>query len=94
MPKTLWRLQDAKARFSAVVDAALNGEAQLVTRRGKDAVVVLAASEYERLRHGERARAPGFIDHLLAMPRSRVASNRSKASPVRPVVKLRDVVFE
>ena len=34
-PKTLWRLQDAKAQFSAVVDAALHGEAQLVTRRGK-----------------------------------------------------------
>ncbi len=87
-----WRLQDAKAQFSAVVDAALTGEAQVVTRRGKRAVVVLAATEYERLRQGERARAPGFIDHLLAVPRTpargRVAAER------RPAVALRDVVLD
>jgi antitoxin Phd len=92
MHKTSWRLQDAKTQFSAVVDAALNGEAQLVTRRGKNAVVVLAASEYERLRHGERALAPGFIDHLLSMPRAGTAARG--AQPPWPGVELRDVVFE
>ena len=30
-----WQLQDAKNRFSAVVDAALTGHPQRVTRRGK-----------------------------------------------------------
>ena len=65
-----WRLQDAKAQFSAVVDAALNGQAQHVTRRGKRAVVVVSEAEYLRLQHGARAAAPGFIEHLLAMPRS------------------------
>ena len=90
MHKVAWRLQDAKAQFSAVVDAALNGEAQLVTRRGKRAVVVLSADEYERLRRGERAQAPGFIDHLLAMPKA--APHRADAG--RPAIKLRDVVFE
>ena len=49
---TTWQLQDAKNRFSAVVDAALAGEPQQVTRRGKPAVVVLAVSEYERLCRG------------------------------------------
>ena len=88
MHKTSWRLQDAKAQFSAVVEAAMNGEAQLVTRRGKRAVVVVAASEYERLRQGERAQAPGFIDHLLSMPRA------GPAVAGRPAIKLRDVVFE
>ena len=46
-----WPLQDAKNRFSAVVNAAMAGIPQQVTRRGKPAVVVLAAEEYERLRH-------------------------------------------
>ena len=87
-----WRLQDAKAQFSAVVDAALNGEAQLVTRRGKRAVVVLAATEYERLRQGERAKAPGFIDHLLAVPRT-LGRLRAPAER-RPAVALRDVVLD
>ena len=63
-----WPLQDAKNRFSAVVDAALAGNPQQVTRRGKPVVVVLAVDEYERLRHMEKAAAPSFADLLLAMP--------------------------
>ena len=46
---TTWKLRDAEKRFSSVVDAALAGEAQVVTRAGKPAVVVLSADEYERL---------------------------------------------
>ena len=38
----MWTLQDAKNRFSAVVEAALAGTPQEVTRRGKPAVVVVA----------------------------------------------------
>ena len=64
-----WALQDAKNRFSAVVNAAIEGTPQRVTRRGKPAVVVIAAEEYERLRHLEKAKAPGFPELLLAMPR-------------------------
>ena len=65
---TEWPLQDAKNRFSAVVDAAVAGDPQRVTWRGKPAVVVLAVEEYERLRHLEKAMAPAFSDLLLAMP--------------------------
>ena len=42
---TDWPLQDAKNRFSAVVDAALAGDPQRVTRRGRPAVVVLAVED-------------------------------------------------
>ena len=65
---TEWQLQDAKNRFSAVVDAALERGPQCVTRRGKPAVVVLAVEEYERLRRAEKADAPTFVEMLLAMP--------------------------
>jgi prevent-host-death family protein len=44
-----WTLQDAKARFSALVGEALSGVPQRVTRHGKDAVVVVRASDYDRL---------------------------------------------
>jgi antitoxin Phd len=64
-----WSLREARDRFSAVVDAAAAGDPQLVTRRGKPAVVVLAADEYERLCHLEKASAPTFADLLLAIPR-------------------------
>ena len=63
-----WSLQEAKNRFSAVVDAALAGEAQRVSRRGRPAVVVLSAAEYERLRGCDREDAPGFNELWLAMP--------------------------
>ena len=37
-----WPLQDAKAQFSEVVQRALDGEPQVVSRHGKDAVVILS----------------------------------------------------
>lgn len=64
-----WTLQDAKNRFSAVVNAALEGEPQTVTRRGVPAVVVLAVDDYRRLCQAEKASAPSFIDHLLDIPK-------------------------
>jgi antitoxin Phd len=68
VPRSTWSLQDAKNKFSRVVDAAREAP-QTVTKHGKPAVVVLDADEYERLRRSERAAAPTFTDHLLAMPR-------------------------
>jgi len=62
-----WSVQDAKNRFSEVVEAARK-EPQTVTKHGKPTVVVIAADEYERLRRLERLKAPTFADHLLAMP--------------------------
>jgi len=67
MASRSWSLQDAKNRFSEVVEAARRGP-QTVTKHGKPAVVVVDVVEYERLRRFERARAPSFADLLLAMP--------------------------
>jgi prevent-host-death family protein len=44
-----WKLQDAKARFSELVRRAQTEGPQRVTVRGRDAVVVIAAEELERL---------------------------------------------
>ncbi len=66
-----WILQDAKNKFSAVVQAALAGVPQMVTRRGKPAVVMLAVEEYERLLLLERATAPTLPNLLLAIPTGR-----------------------
>ena len=43
-----WQLQDAKNRFSEVVDRALREGPQAVTRRGKEVVVVVSAEEFRR----------------------------------------------
>ena len=65
---TEWPLQDAKNKFSAVVNAAMAGEPQRVTRRGQPTVVVLAAEEYDRLCRLERSHAPTLGELLLEIP--------------------------
>src|SRR5512145_1714697 len=45
-----WRLQDAKARFSELVRQAQQKGPQRVTVHGKDAVVVVDAVEWDRLK--------------------------------------------
>ena len=63
-----WSSRDAKNRCSALVDTAIAGCPQRMTRRGKPAVVVLVSEEYERLRHLEKMKAQAFADLLLAIP--------------------------
>ena len=63
-----WPLQDAKNKFSELVNAALAGEPQKVTRRGRPAVVVVSVEEYERLRLLEKAQSPGLAALLLEIP--------------------------
>ena len=73
-----WQLQEAKQRFSEVVRRALEDGPQVVTRRGEEAVVVVSAKEYARLR-GDR---PDFAAFLLAAPDLGVLDlERSKDMP-------------
>ncbi|MDH4317139.1 MAG: type II toxin-antitoxin system Phd/YefM family antitoxin [Desulfobulbaceae bacterium] len=44
-----WQLQDAKNKFSKLVDNAQHKGPQIVTKHGKDAVVVLSIDEYQKL---------------------------------------------
>jgi antitoxin Phd len=67
MGRQIWSVQDAKNRFSEVVEAARR-KPQTVTKHGKAAVVVVAADEYERLRKLEHLKAPTFAELLLAIP--------------------------
>ncbi len=69
MPPSAWRLQDAKNHFSRVVEEALHGVPQHVTRRGREVVVIVAADEYERLEEYKAASMPRFVEHLLALPK-------------------------
>lgn len=85
MASPTWSVQDAKNRFSEVVEAAQR-KPQTVTKHGKPAVVVVAADEYERLRTLQRLKAPSFAEMLLAMPQGEVEFERLKTKP-------RDVTF-
>jgi prevent-host-death family protein len=54
-------LNEARSQFSKLIDRALAGEPQRVTRHGKDAVVIVSESEWERRPQS----APTLIDLIL-----------------------------
>lgn len=43
-----WSVADAKSHLSEVIDRALHDGPQTITRRGRDAVVVVSAEEWAR----------------------------------------------
>ncbi len=43
-----WQLQDAKNKFSEVVETSINSGPQIISRRGKDTAVVISFKEYQR----------------------------------------------
>ena len=59
-----WPLQDAKNRFSEVVQRARREGPQTVTLRGERAAVVLSAADYDALGRDR----PSLVDHLLSGP--------------------------
>ena len=57
-----WPLQDAKARFSELVDTAIKKGPQIVTRRGVETVVVVPIEEWRRVTSSNR---PDIIKLLV-----------------------------
>lgn len=45
----IWQLQDAKSKFSELVNQALTRGTQIITRHGKNTVVVMSFTDYEKL---------------------------------------------
>jgi prevent-host-death family protein len=62
-----WQLQEAKNKFSEVVERALHEGPQMITRHGKPAVVVSSVEDYEK-NHPKPEK--DFVDFLLSMPKS------------------------
>ena len=58
-----WAVQDAKARFSELLETCLREGPQLVTKRGTDAAVLLPVSDWRRLQGAAR---PTLKDLLLS----------------------------
>lgn len=69
-----WQVQEAKARFSELVDRTLKEGPQTVTRHGKTVAVLVAAKEYRRLRSGGKS----LKELLVAAPLEGVRITRSR----------------
>lgn len=59
-----WQLQHAKQQFSEVVRRAHDDGPQVVSRHGRDTVVILSIEDYERL----RGRRRDFKQFLASAP--------------------------
>jgi antitoxin Phd len=44
-----WQVQEARARLSSLIDEALAGRPQRISRRGKQIAVIISAADYDRL---------------------------------------------
>ena len=49
MNDKVWQLQEAKNRFSELVNKALDEGPQVVTRRGEEVVVIVSNDDYKKL---------------------------------------------
>lgn len=58
-----WPVQDAKARFSELLETCLRDGPQIVSKRGADAAVLVPLKDWERL---QRSAKPTLKELLLA----------------------------
>jgi prevent-host-death family protein len=60
-----WQVQDAKTRFSEVIERARTEGPQTITRHGRERAVVLSVEDYRAL----AAHRPDFRAYLLGGPK-------------------------
>lgn len=70
----IWQLQEAKNKFSEVVDAALKNGPQVITKRGVETAIVLSYAEYRKLQLAQQPLSSFFrqsplVDHELDLTR-------------------------
>ena len=80
MKKNRWQLQEAKNQLSQVVENALTVQPQIITRHGKDAVVVVSYSEWSQPSRRRRR----LVDVLRECPLQDFEIPRDRDFP-RPV---------
>jgi prevent-host-death family protein len=79
--KRVWQLQEAKNKFSEVVEEALSQGPQVITRRGVEAVVVLSYAEYRKLLASQKKLSEFFHQSPLVGIDLDLARDRSDVRP-------------
>ncbi len=78
-----WPVQDAKARFSELLDTCLRDGPQVVTRRGAETAVLVAAREWRRLSGAAMPTLKSLLlaDHARIDPPEIARGARRRRSP-------------
>ena len=80
-----WQVQEAKNRFSEMIERAQSDGPQIITRHGRPVAKVVAAGTGQGAAQGAMA-ADGFASYLLGAPRLdglQLPVRRSRKTPVR-----------
>ena len=80
----VWKLMDAKNRFSEVVERALRDGPQTVTRRGKDVAVIISASDFRKLTEPKT----GLVEFFQSSPLRGVDLDLDRSSETAREVEL------
>jgi len=76
-----WQLQEAKNKFSEVVEQAINSGPQLITKRGVKAVILLSWAEYRKLTASRQTLSAFFRESPLAEESFDLQRDTSGARP-------------
>lgn len=60
-----WQIQEAKSRFSELLEAVISRGPQIITKRGKDIVIILSIDEYKKFKN----QTPTMIEKIRSAPR-------------------------
>lgn len=71
-----WQLQEAKNKFSSLVEKAQQNGPQVVTKHGKDAVVIIAIDEYKKLIKPKKNLVKFFQSSPLANEEFNITRNK------------------
>lgn len=79
-----WQLQDAKARLSELVKAAIKSGHQEITVRGEATAVVLSRAEFEKLKRPK----PSLVEFMRRSPLTKVELNLKREQTLTRKIKL------
>lgn len=72
--KNVWQLQEAKNKFSNLVEKARHEGPQIVTKHGKESVVVISAEQYQEMCKPKS----GLLDFMQSSPMAKVTLNMER----------------
>ncbi len=61
----VWRPQEAKNKFSEVVEEALKHGPQVITKRGKETLIVLSYADYRKMDTRKYEKIGSVLDFIL-----------------------------
>lgn len=78
-----WQLQDAKNRFSEVVETSLSKGPQVISRRGKNTAVLLSYGEYQKLTQKRKSVKQALMAmDISQLDLTRDPSDTGRAAPI------------